>query len=121
MRCIAFSATSLDDWSYGTYSFDHTFPITNDTEFSYSGTNWANLVVGGSSSAWEIRFTLNTMNRTDTGKVNSAPQTLLAPMVIVRQGFTYGITIPYTDSDVTDTVRCRWSLSSKGECSGTLF
>ena len=58
---------------------------------------------------------------TDTGKVNSAPQTLLAPMVIVRQGFTYGITIPYTDSDVTDTVRCRWSLSSKGECSGTLF
>lgn len=118
MYCTAFSPSTLDDWSYGTYNFNHTFLLSNDTELSFSGTNWANLVVGGTTSAWEIRLTINTLNRTDTGYVNSSPKTLIAPMIVVRQGVEYGIKIPYVDPDVTDTVKCRWAVSAKGECAG---
>jgi hypothetical protein len=116
MQCSAFS--SVDDWSYGSYTWQHTFPLSNDIEFSYSGSAWASLVVGGSSATWDIKLKINTLNRTDTGKVNSSPQTIMAPMVIVRQGFDYALRIPYTDSDSTDTVRCRWSLAANGECAG---
>lgn len=114
MQCAAFS--NVDDWSYGTYTWQHTFPLSNDIEFSYSGSAWAALVVGGGS--WNIQLTINTINRTDTGKVNSSPQISMAPMLIVRQGFQYALNIPYTDKDSTDTIKCRWSLAANGECGG---
>lgn len=108
---------SLDNWSSGAYSFDYTFPLSSDIQISYSGSSWANLVIGG-GSGWMIKLTINTLNRTDTGTVNSTPQTLIAPVIIIRQGFTYGFKIPYKDRDATDTIRCRWAESAKGECDG---
>ena len=115
MQCTAFSL--VNDWSYGSYTWLHTFPLSNDIQFSYSGNYWASLIVGGSNAAWSVKYKLNTLNRTDTGKVNSSPTTLLAPMIVIRQGFAYGISIPTMDADSSDTVKCRWSITA-AECGG---
>lgn len=117
MQCAAYSPSSLDDWSYGTHSFDYVFQILKNISFSFSGSSWASLVVGGSSATWDINLTIDTTNQTYTGVVNSSPETLMAPLIVIRQGFSFGIYIPYTDKDVTNTIRCRWSLSVS-ECGG---
>lgn len=78
-----------------------------------------NLVIGA-GTGWNIKFTISTQNRTDIGRVNSAPTALIAPVVNVRQGMSYGIRIAYVDNDY-DTVRCRWALASQGECGGEIW
>lgn len=113
-KCIAFSAK--DNWSYGLSSFDYTFPIKDDIEIVFKGSDWADLVLGGSN--WEFRLKFSTTNRSDTSAVNSTPQTLLPPIMFVRQGISYTIKIPTVDNDITDIVKCRWSLSSNNECGG---
>jgi hypothetical protein len=114
IKCVSFS--NLNDWTYGAYTWQFTFPLSNDIEIDFSGSAWAALVVNGGN--WEVKYTFSTLNRTDTGRVNSSPKALLAPMVVVRQGYQYGFNIPYIDSDTTDTIRCRWSLAAKSECAG---
>lgn len=84
--CTAFSVT--DDWTYGTHTFTYNFIISDANIFSFIGSSWANLVVFGYNPStllgWEIRCRISTINRTDTGTVNNAPMTVMAPVITVN-------------------------------------
>ena len=96
---------------------------------SYTGTAWGALVVYGYNSSasvhslggsWEVRHKLDATVRNDTGKINSSPVTLMAPIVQLPTGIQYTINIPSTDPD-NDFINCRWALSVNGECAGIIL
>lgn len=68
--CTDYSVAS--DWTYGQKTWTYTVPKTADYEASFTGGAWISLQVGGGGN-WEVRVMLNTLVRSDTGKVNIAP------------------------------------------------
>ena len=67
--------------------------------------------------AWELRLTLDTTIRSDTKRMNSAPVTVMPPVVELRKGFKHVVKIPTSDRD-GDKVKCRWANLAKMECAG---
>ncbi|RNA32367.1 integrin beta A [Brachionus plicatilis] len=76
---------------------------------------WINLVYGGGS--WHLKLKLDLNKRKDNNKTNSSPIALMSPLTILPLNYTSVIKIPTRDADF-DVVKCRWSLSSLGECAG---
>ena len=59
---------------------------------------------------------LNTLVRSDTGKVNNSPVSSVAPVITVRLGaFLTNIDLKPADAD-NDNVRCRWASAAQKEC-----
>ena len=96
---------------------------------SYAGTAWGALVEYGYNSSasapllggsWEVRHKLDATVRNDTGKINSSPVTLMAPIVQLPAGLKYTINIPSTDAD-NDFINCRWAIWDNGECAGKIL
>ncbi|KAL3881472.1 hypothetical protein ACJMK2_027911 [Sinanodonta woodiana] len=112
--CTDFSET--ENWTTGRGSITYTFP-SNHTyyEFGFTGGAWISLVKGGSN--WELRVKANLAPRTDTGRVNTAPQVDISPIVRLIHGCHHTIWIPVTDPD-GDDVRCRWANMTLNECAG---
>ncbi|KAL3881713.1 hypothetical protein ACJMK2_028114 [Sinanodonta woodiana] len=111
--CTDFSET--EDWTTGRGSFTYTFPSSNSYyEFGFTGGAWISLVTFGGGN-WELRVKANLAPRTDTGRVNSAPQVDISPTVRLIHGCHHTIWIPVSDPD-GDEVRCRWANSMLNEC-----
>lgn len=118
--CESFS--ELDDWSTGVNQFIFEFPKVEDYAFSYMGQTWTSLEAYGigfnyANSFWTIKYTLTTLNRSDTGLVNSSPRVTMAPVVSIPLDSVYNISIPILDPD-DDIVKCRWADSLLNECGG---
>lgn len=99
--CVSYS--TQDNWSYGTATFDHEFPMATYVEFTFEGNAWAALTTFGYNFSgfgyYSVKCKLDTVNRTDTNEVNYAPLTIMPPVVTIRAGFSYQLSIPTTDQD----------------------
>ena len=62
----------------------------------FIGSAWIALVRGGGS--WEIRVKGNLSPRSDNGRINSSPTTVVSPVYRLQHGATYTITIPGTEA-----------------------
>ena len=120
--CTAFSVA--DDWSFGEKKTNIIFPQSNNIEIYFYNSAWSTLVVAGngsanvpSSCAYELKLTMDTTVRADTGTINNAPTTLMPPILKLRQGFNHTIKLPVSDAD-NDLVKCRWADKTKNECAG---
>ena len=112
--CTSFSAS--ESWSYGERKFIYTIPKVSLYKASFTGCCWISLY-NGMAPAWEIPVSINSLVRTDTGKINSSPITKMFPVIRIRSGLQQKITIPISDKD-NDIIKCRWSSLSNGECGG---
>ncbi|KAL3881494.1 hypothetical protein ACJMK2_027926 [Sinanodonta woodiana] len=112
-KCTDFSVT--EDWTTGRGSIVYKFPSSNSYyEFGFQGGAWISLVHAGNGN-WEMRVKANLAPRADTGRVNSAPQFDISPIVRLSYGCQHKIRIPFSDLD-GDEVRCRWAESAQQEC-----
>ncbi|CAG2226257.1 unnamed protein product [Mytilus edulis] len=64
---------------------------------------------------WMLRTTASLAIRSDTGKINSSPKSVMQPIVRLQLGCNHTITIPVSDPD-NDDVRCRWAIHDRDEC-----
>ena len=62
-------------------------------------------------SSWSLATTLSLAKRNDTGKINSSPRAITAPVIRLQEGCNYTIPLAVSDPD-GDTVRCRWANSN---------
>lgn len=116
--CIAFSV--INNWSLGENRFRFNVTKTSDYQVLFTQISWRPLVVntiGYANSDWQIRLKINTTLRSDINAINHSPITLVPPVVQLRTGLIYFLELPIYDAD-GDTVRCRWSNFSRGECGG---
>lgn len=117
MYCTAFSDPLIDDWSMGYKSYLITIPVSSDVEIYFSSSAWVGLYAGGGT--WMVRAKMNTLVRSDIGKINSSPITTSAPSYCIRQGYSYQIILPIADANQGDDLRCRWSSATPtDECGG---
>ena len=120
--CTAFSVK--DDWSYGEKKTNIIFQMSKNIEIYFTRTSWSTLVVVGNGSLhtastldFELKLTMDTTIRGDTGSINNSPTTLMPPILKLRQGFNHTIKLPVSDAD-NDIVKCRWAEKIKNECAG---
>jgi hypothetical protein len=120
--CTAFSVAG--DWSYGEKKTNILFPMSNDIEVYIFSSAWNTLVVAGNGSTnllssldFELKLTMDTTVRADTGNINNSPTTIMPPIIKLRKGFNHTIKLPVSDAD-NDIVKCRWAEKIKNECAG---
>ena len=65
----------------------------------FTGGDWISLVTGGGS--WEMRTTVNLTTRSDTGTINSSPNSAMPPIVRVQHGCNATIEIPGSSLNLT--------------------
>ncbi len=110
-------------------------PKTPRFSASTIGGDWRALTVNSGNLNWEIRVTLDTTTRSDTGKMNASPSkiliricfncvinftflvTFVPPVLQLRAGTKYVLEIPTYDAD-GDVVKCRWASNALNECAG---
>ena len=107
-RCTDFS--TVEDWSFGENRFSYVF---NDglMAIGFTGGDW----ISPFDSNWNISTTFSTRTRNDTGRINSTPRTITAPVIRLQAGCDHIIRIPAYDPD-HDVIQCRWAEGS--ECAG---
>ena len=123
--CMSWSID--DDWSLGAKKTQLFLPAARNLELSFASNAWIALAQNGlhsanpaSASNFELRLSLNLLERNDTGKINSSPTTLVPPVFKLAFGFKHQIRIPVLDED-NDVIRCRWASHIKKECAGFSF
>ncbi|XP_071126879.1 adhesion G protein-coupled receptor L4-like isoform X2 [Mytilus edulis] len=105
--CTGFSED--EDWTYGQNTVLVTLPSDSTNQaylLRYSGKSWIPLV--GGSPAWILQLTVDLTIRGDIGRVNSPPITSLPPVLRLRYGCLYSLSIPVKDED-GDKIKCRWA------------
>ena len=107
--CTDFSVT--ENWSFGENRLTHTFQALSTVTIGYSSCCW----IAPFSSRWNIATTFSTLIRNDTGRINSSPRAITAPVIRIQQGCNATIQIPVNDPD-GDIIRCR--LAQGSECAG---
>ncbi len=70
LKCTSFSA--INDWAIGEDKIIASIPKTEVYAASYTGSAWLALQKS-TGSDWEVRITLDTTTRYDTGKINTSP------------------------------------------------
>ena len=113
--CTDFSTE--ENWSFGEHRFPFNFTaLTIDTDdnitIGFASCCWIQPFSGGS---WSLATTLSLVKRNDTGKINSSPRAITAPVIRLQEGCNHTIPLAVSDPD-GDTVRCRWANSSLIEC-----
>ena len=109
--CTDFSTE--ENWSFGEHRFPFNFTaLTIDTDdnitIGFASCCWIQPFSGGS---WSLATTLSLVKRNDTGKINSSPRAITAPVIRLQEGCNHTIPLAVSDPD-GDTVRCRWANSS---------
>jgi hypothetical protein len=106
--CQAYS--EFEDYSYGLKSFDYRAKKTDNLQVNLVSNDWMNLAIWGyraKNKVFELRFTADLINRTDTKQINSPPLALIAPLIRIPQNYDYYLRIPNFDEDGDDTF-CRY-------------
>ncbi|CAG2198998.1 unnamed protein product [Mytilus edulis] len=105
--CTGFSEE--ENWTYGQNMVLVTLPSDSTNQayvLLYSGKSWIPLVAG--SPVWLLKITVDLTIREDIGRVNSPPITYLPPVLRLRYGCLYSLSIPVKDED-GDKIKCRWA------------
>ncbi len=110
--CTDFSVE--ENWSFGErrleYNFSSLIPGVTVT-VGFTGRDW----IAPLSSDWNISTTFSLIRRNDTGRINSTPRAITAPVIRLQEGCNHTIALAVSDPD-GDIVRCRWAVGS--ECGG---
>ncbi|KAK7073310.1 hypothetical protein SK128_022152 [Halocaridina rubra] len=110
-RCTDYS--SSENWSFGERRINYNFSASDDQiRIGYSSCCW----VLPFSSSWNVATSFSLKKRNDTGRINSTPRALTAPVMRLQLGCNHTIAIPVSDPD-GDIVRCRWA-ETRQECDG---
>ena len=113
--CTDFSIQ--ENWSFGerfiAYSNDVAlFNVADEVTIGFTGCCWISSV-GGS---WSLSTRLSLVKRNDTGRINSTPRAITAPVIRLQEGCNHTLALAVSDPD-GDDVRCRWA-STNLECGG---
>ena len=108
-RCTDFSTE--EDWSFGEHHFTHVFNGGPFITVGFTGGDW----LSPFDAEWNISTTFSTTRRNDTGRINSTPRAITAPVLRLQAGCNHIIRIPVYDPE-NDVVRCRWAEGT--ECAG---
>ncbi|KAK7073311.1 hypothetical protein SK128_022153 [Halocaridina rubra] len=110
-RCTDFSLS--ENWSFGERRTNYSFSASDDQiRIGYSSCCW----ISPFSSSWNIATSFSAKKRNDTGRINSTPRALTAPVMRLQLGCNHTIAIPVSDPD-GDIIRCRWA-ETYDECRG---
>ena len=110
--CTDFSIQ--ENWSFGerSISFNFSSVTTNYTSdevtIGFTGCCW----ISPFSSGWSLLTRLHLTKRNDTGKINSTPRAITAPVIRLQEGCNHTIPLAVSDPD-GDTVHCRWASGSE--------
>ena len=108
-RCTDFSTE--EDWSFGEHHFTHVFNGGPFITVGFTGGDW----LSPFDAEWNVSTTFSTTRRNDTGRINSTPRAITAPVLRLQAGCNHIIRIPVYDPE-NDVVRCRWAEGT--ECAG---
>ena len=89
----------------------HPLIVTYIVTIGFTGRNW----IAPFSSNWNISVTFSLAIRNDTGRINSSPRAITAPVIRLQEGCNHTIVLAVNDPD-DDIVRCRWAKGR--ECAG---
>ncbi len=70
----------------------------------FTGSAW----IAPFSGSWNISTTFSLTIRNDTGRINSTPRAITAPVIRLLEGCNHTLTLAVSDPD-GDNVRCRWA------------
>ena len=109
--CTSFSIQ--EDWTYGerVYPYDFSFVAGQRVTIGFTGNDWIDPIGGG----WNVSTGFSLAVRNDTGRINSTPRAVTAPIIRLVEGCNHTIPLAVNDPD-GDTVRCRWAQGR--ECAG---
>ena len=105
--CTDFSVT--ENWSFGENRLTNTFQALPTITIGFTGNAW----IAPFSGRWNISTTFTTLIRNDTGRINSSPRAITAPVLRIQHGCNSTIRVPVNDPD-GDIIRCR--LAAGREC-----
>ena len=74
----------------------------------YTGMNWISPI----DAPWNVWTTFSLTARNDTGRINSTPRAVTAPVIRLLEGCNHTITLAVNDPD-GDDIRCRWATGSE--------
>lgn len=77
----------------------------------FTGNAWISPI----SSRWNVSTTFSLATRNDTGRINSTPRAITAPVIRLLEGCNHTLSLAVNDPD-GDDVRCRWAQGV--ECAG---
>ena len=108
--CTSYSASK--GLVYSQRSVNITLNINTFFWVAYRGSAWRSLANGGAGAAWAIVSLINLIRRPD-GLINSPPiPQINSPQYVIANKTTI-ITLPVTDPNAGDDIRCRWSVQSR--------
>lgn len=95
-------------------SINMTFSESTYFWIAYQGISWRSLANAATTlnPGWSIVSLINLRRRPD-GLFNTPPVSQMASPQYVIANRTATITIPVTDADMNDDLRCRWSLKNR--------
>ena len=109
--CTDFSIE--ENWSFGERRYTQDFAaVSSDiVTIGFTGRAW----IAPFSSSWNISTTFSLVTRNDTGRINSSPRAITAPVIRLQEGCNHTIALAVTDPD-GDIIHCRWAEGR--ECGG---
>ena len=111
--CTDFSIE--ENWSFGERRFTNDFgavaSVSDVVTIGFVGNAW----IAPFNSNWNISTTFSLVTRNDTGRINSSPRAITAPVIRLQEGCNHTIALAVTDPD-GDIIRCRWAEGR--ECGG---
>ena len=113
--CTSFSAQ--ENWSFGGFQLVHDFSLAaagRTITIGFTGNAW----IAPISSNWNISTTFSLTVRNDTGRINSTPRAITAPVIRLQAGCNHTIALAVSDPD-DDIVRCRWAVGR--ECGSICY
>ena len=113
MSYICTDFSSEENWSFGEHRLMYNFTATvgDIVAIGFVGRDW----IAPFSSSWNISTTFSLTRRNDTGRINSSPRAITAPIIRLQEGCNHTIALAVNDPD-GDIIRCRWAEGS--ECAG---
>ena len=110
--CTDFSIK--ENWSFGERRVMYNFTdyASGIVTIAYLGGDW----ISPFNSDWYVPTTFSLTKRNDTGRINSTPRTITAPVIQLQEGCNHTISLAVSDPD-NDIIRCRWA-EGNNECGG---
>lgn len=102
--CQSFS--EQDNWTFGGRQQPYNFAslVGRTVTVGFTGNNWIDPISG----SWNISTTFSLTTRNDSGRINSTPRAVTAPVIRLLEGCNHTLTMAVSDPD-GDTVHCRWA------------
>lgn len=110
MSYICQSFSVQEDWIFGGRQFTYnSLPLAGLTiTIGYTGNAWIDPISG----PWNVSTTFSLAIRNDTGRINSTPRAVTAPIIRLLEGCNHTLSLAVSDPD-GDMVRCRWAVGAE--------